>query len=51
VQDDVWAGYREGALRPIIWKTLPLGGVPEALAAIESRDSYGKVVIDTSLSG
>jgi NADPH2:quinone reductase len=46
VQEDIWAGYRDGALRPIIWKTLPLAGLPEALAAIESRDSYGKIVID-----
>ena len=46
VQDDIWAGYREGSLRPIIWKTLPLESVPEALAAIELRESYGKIVID-----
>lgn len=48
IQQDVWQGYREGALRPVIWKTLPLDGAGEALAAIESRDSYGKIVIDVA---
>jgi NADPH:quinone reductase len=45
-QDDIWAGYREGSLRPIIWKRVPLEAVPDALAALESRESYGKIVID-----
>jgi len=48
VQDDIWSGYRDRSLRPIIWKTLPLADVPAALAAIESRDSYGKIVIDAT---
>jgi NADPH:quinone reductase len=47
-QNDIWAGYAEGTLRPIIWKTLPLDRVPEALEAIESRESYGKIVIDVA---
>jgi NADPH2:quinone reductase len=48
IQEDIWAGYRDGSLRPIIWKALPLESVPEALSAIESRESYGKIVIDMS---
>lgn len=47
-QDDIWAGYREGALVPVIWKTLPFDALPEALAAIEDRASYGKIVIDVA---
>jgi NADPH:quinone reductase-like Zn-dependent oxidoreductase len=43
--DDVWAGYRDGSLKPVVWKTFPLEGVPDALAAIEARESYGKIVI------
>lgn len=47
-QEDIWAGYREGALIPVIWKTLPFEAVTEALAAIEDRASYGKIVIDVA---
>jgi NADPH2:quinone reductase len=45
-QEDIWAGYIEGSLRPVTWKRLPLESLPDALAAIESRESYGKVVIE-----
>jgi NADPH:quinone reductase-like Zn-dependent oxidoreductase len=45
-QDDIWAGYAEGSVRPVIWKVLPLAGLVDALEAIESRESHGKVVID-----
>jgi NADPH2:quinone reductase len=47
-QDDIWAGYAEGTLRPIIWKTLSLDEVSEALEAMESRESYGKIVISVA---
>jgi hypothetical protein len=35
VQDDIWAGYREGALRPVIWSPPPRRS-PRRLAAIQS---------------
>jgi NADPH2:quinone reductase len=44
-QQDIWNGYLGGDLVPVIWKTLSLESVPEALAAIESRESYGKIAI------
>jgi NADPH2:quinone reductase len=47
-QEDIWAGYRERKLTPVIWKTLSLDAVPEALTAIESRESYGKIVIEVA---
>jgi NADPH2:quinone reductase len=47
-QEDIWAGYREGAVRPVISRVLPLTGVADALAAIEARESYGKIVIDVA---
>ena len=50
IQDDVWAGYRDGSLRPVISKVETLADVPRALAAIESRESYGKIVIDVAAS-
>jgi NADPH2:quinone reductase len=34
-----------GELSPMIWKELPLAELPEALAALESRASWGKVVV------
>ena len=41
-QEDIWAGYREGALRPVISRVLPLTGVVDALAAIEARRATGR---------
>jgi len=37
--------YTNGAIRPVIWKQLPLAELPAAMAALESRDSYGTVVV------
>lgn len=37
--------YGAGSIKPIIWKQLPLRELPEAIAAVESRDSYGKVLV------
>jgi NADPH2:quinone reductase len=34
-----------GTLRPVIFKTFPLARAADALAAIASRESYGKVVL------
>jgi NADPH2:quinone reductase len=39
--------YAAGKIRPVIWKTFPLERVGDALAAIASRESYGKIVITT----
>ncbi len=37
--------YARGQIRPTIWKTFPLENVGEALAAIASRESWGKIVL------
>jgi NADPH:quinone reductase len=37
--------YRAGTLRPTVWRTLPLAELPDALAALESRASHGKIVV------
>jgi NADPH2:quinone reductase len=37
--------YAAGKIRPVIWRTFPLERVGEALAAIASRESYGKIVL------
>ncbi|MEO6198213.1 MAG: NADPH:quinone oxidoreductase family protein [Dehalococcoidia bacterium] len=50
-QADIWDGYRDGDLRPVVWKTLPFESVPDALAAIESRESYGKIAINVGSAG
>ena len=34
-----------GEIAPMVWKALPLAELPEALAALESRSSWGKVVV------
>ncbi len=35
----------DGVIRPVIWKQLPLAELPDALAALESRQSHGKIVV------
>jgi NADPH:quinone reductase len=43
---DALAGHvARGELAPMVWKELPLAQLPEALAALESRASWGKVVV------
>jgi NADPH2:quinone reductase len=37
--------YAEGTIKPVVWKAFPLAQLPDALSAIESRASYGKVVV------
>jgi NADPH2:quinone reductase len=34
-----------GKCRPVVWKELPLAELPSALAALESRQSHGKIAI------
>jgi NADPH2:quinone reductase len=42
---ELLAMVETGALRPVIFKTFPLPRAADALAAIGSRESYGKVVL------
>jgi len=42
---ELLAMVERGALRPVIFKTFPLPRAADALAAIASRESYGKVVL------
>src|SRR5262245_31913967 len=42
---DLLALVADGRLRPVIFKTYPLRDAAQALAAIASRESYGKVVL------
>ncbi len=37
--------YAQGKIKPVIYKEYPLRDLPAALGAIESRASYGKIVI------
>jgi NADPH2:quinone reductase len=39
------AMYRDGQVRPLIYRTYPLDQLPAALAALGSRRTYGKVVV------
>ncbi len=42
---DLLALVERGTLRPVVWKTFPLAQAAQALAAIATRESYGKVVL------
>jgi NADPH2:quinone reductase len=37
--------YEAGRIRPAIWRTYPLAELPAALAALGSRQTWGKVVV------
>lgn len=41
----LFALYEGGKLRPVVWRTFPLRDAAQALAAIGSRESHGKVVL------
>jgi len=43
--DELFALVERGKLRPVIWKKFPLAQAAQALAAIASRESFGKVVL------
>jgi NADPH:quinone reductase-like Zn-dependent oxidoreductase len=43
--DDLATLYRQKAIAPVVSKTLPLERVAEALAAIGSRGTVGKIVL------
>ena len=43
---DMLTGHvARGEIAPMVWKELPLADLPEALAALESRASWGKIVV------
>lgn len=44
-QQSLYHGYGEGALRPVICQEFPMEDLIAALARIEGRGSYGKVVL------
>ncbi|HTM21516.1 MAG TPA: NADPH:quinone oxidoreductase family protein [Kofleriaceae bacterium] len=43
--DDLCRMYQEAAIRPVIYREYPLAELPAALAALEARESYGKIVV------
>jgi NADPH:quinone reductase-like Zn-dependent oxidoreductase len=42
---DVWPGFADGSLRPVIDRVLPLEQVAEAHAAMEASEHVGKIVL------
>ena len=43
--NDVWPGFGDGALRPVVDRVLPLDRVAEAHAALEAGEVVGKIVL------
>jgi NADPH2:quinone reductase len=43
--DELLALVERGVLRPVVWKRFPLAQAADALAAIATRESYGKVIL------
>ena len=44
---EVWPGFADGSLRPVIDRVLPLEQVAEAHAALEAGEAVGKIVLTT----
>ena len=44
-QEILYQLYAQGKIKPVIYREYPLEGLPEALAAIERRECYGKLVL------
>jgi NADPH2:quinone reductase len=42
---ELFALYRDGKIRPSIWRTFPLAQAGEAIAALGLRTTTGKVVV------
>lgn len=45
VFESLFAMYREGKIRPVVYRSYPLDQVAEALRALGGRETYGKVVL------
>jgi NADPH:quinone reductase len=43
--EQVWPGFADGSLRPVIHATMPLAEVAQAHALVESSTHVGKVVL------
>ena len=44
-QTKLYEYYALGKMRPVIYRNYPLSELKEALGAIDSRASYGKIVL------
>ncbi len=45
-QDALYDLYRSGDIKPLIYRQFPFSALPEALASLAGRKSYGKVIVD-----
>jgi len=46
VYDELLQWYREGKIRPVIGQHVTMDDVPQAIEALASRQTVGKVVVD-----
>lgn len=48
VVDEVWPGFADGRLRPVVDRVLPLERAADAHAAMEAGDHVGKIVLEVA---
>ena len=51
LRDEVWPGFADGSLRPVIDRVLPLERVADAHAALEASQHVGKIVLRVAGDG
>jgi NADPH2:quinone reductase len=47
----LWPSFSSGAIRPVIYKTLPISRAEEAHAILQRRENLGKVVLTVKPGG
>ena len=45
LEAELWEGFASGALRSILYRTLPITAAAEAHAILERNENIGKVVL------
>jgi NADPH2:quinone reductase len=51
LERDLWPSFSSGAIKPVIYKTLPITRAEEAHAILERRENLGKVVLTVKRNG
>jgi NADPH2:quinone reductase len=46
LEKQVWSRFSKGAIKPVIYRTMPITRAEEAHAILRNRENIGKVVLE-----